>query len=505
MRNSHNIRSSLLTRVLLFLFAFIFTIALQFILQSYQSRFVIEPLGESVGTVQSISRFLNHSQDIDALYKEFRWEYGDIDELILQIKEQKDQTESLLSRMPFSRPSEGRDEYLLKNAVVAASTALNASDETLVTLLEQNRRLEASQIYYEIISPYINYLQNYTQQLLEASITQNHDTYTDLVELNAVINRLQVASLFLTFITGTVLVFSIVHLLGAIRRLSTQSVAIGKGHLDLPDLPVRHNDEIGEMTSTFNKMKKSMKKQVEILEDKNEMERKLFLKTNETLELQNIIEREKLQQLRSQINPHFLFNTLNVIKITALDEQAIRTEKMLASLGRIYHYAMSKDARLVPISQEIRIVEALSSLYKARFEDKIDVFWSADTEIDLTETYVPPFIIQPIVENALKHGIAPKEEKGVVSITITKNENVLVITVEDDGVGMDAGIRDEIRKTIKENNAFGEHIGIYNVAARLRILVPGSSFSLDSALGVGTKIVMELPVEKMIPEEEERG
>lgn len=503
MRNVRTVRSSLLTRVLLFLSAFIFTIVLQSFLQGYQSRLVVEPLGRSVGTLQSISQFLNHSHEIDALYEEFRWEYGDIEEFLQQMKDRKAAAETDLARIPFEIPSEGREEYLLKNAVVAANGALDGADDELVALLEAGKRVEASRVYYEVVRPYLSYLLKYAQQLLEASITQNHDTYTAIVELNAVITRFQTASLILTLVTGTILVVSIVHLLGAIRKLSFQSVAIERGNLDLPDLPVRHHDEIGEMAKAFNNMKRSMKKQVEILEDRNEMERELFLKTNETLELQNIIEREKLQQLRSQINPHFLFNTLNVIKIAAIDEQAVRTEKMLASLGRIYHYAMSRDAQLVPVSQEIRIVEALFSLYKARFEDKIEMIWKSDPQIDLTETYIPPFVIQPIVENAIKHGILPKEEEGTVLIDIGTQGELLTISVEDDGVGMDAGTLDAIRRTISERNAFADHIGIYNVAARLRILSRNSSFSLDSSPGIGTKVSMTLPIEK--PREEEEG
>lgn len=188
--------------------------------------------------------------------------------------------------------------------------------------------------------------------------------------------------------------------------------------------------------------------QVRLLEEKNEMERVLPRKENEALEYQTLMEREKLQQLRSQINPHFLFNTLNVIMYTSQQEGATRTHSLIGSLSRLFRYALGSNEAQVPLSREVHIVDEFYSLYQARFGDRMRMQWHISPEVDLTETMVPSFILQPLVENAFKHGLGPKEEGGCVDVSICVQEKTRIITVTDDGVGMSEEALDNLRRAI---------------------------------------------------------
>ena len=186
------------------------------------------------------------------------------------------------------------------------------------------------------------------------------------------------------------------------------SRAIGKSEFDTPDIPLPKQPEIARLAESFNIMKHSMAQQVTTLQEKNEIERELHRQKTEALELQNRMERSRLQQLRSQIDPHFLFNTLNVIQQTAGTETAYRTQALIMALSHLLRYSLMSNDEQVPLSREVRIVDEYYSIYHVRFGERVRMEWRISDSLDLTETMVPSFILQPIVENAFKHGICPK-------------------------------------------------------------------------------------------------
>ncbi len=178
-----------------------------------------------------------------------------------------------------------------------------------------------------------------------------------------------------------------------------------------------------------------MRNQVQLLTANNEMEKEIYRKDTEALAMQNLLEREKLQLLRSQINPpHFLFNTINVIKYTAQEETADKTDALLSSLCRIFRYSLDDNEVLVPLSREIQIVDEYYSLYRARFKEKVSLVWNiSPPSLVLTDTLVPSFFFQPLVENSFKHGLGPKELPGSVSLSLEERDGMLCVLVEDDG------------------------------------------------------------------------
>ena len=284
--------------------------------------------------------------------------------------------------------------------------------------------------------------------------------------------------------------------------MAKASQEISRGNFDAADVDETLQDEIGQMAKAFNEMKRSMKQQVQLLEEKSQMEQKLLRKENDALELQTLMEREKLQQLRSQINPHFLFNTLNVIMYTSQQEGATRTHSLIGSLSRLFRYALGNNDTQVPLSREVHIVDEFFSLYHARFGDRMRMQWFISPEVDLTETIVPSFILQPLVENAFRHGLGPKEEGGCVEIHIDVENTMLLIRVVDDGVGMTKETLDNFRTNLQNPPTTGEHIGAYNVAARLRLWGRECGMEIQSEQGSGTTVILRLPLVTLWEEEE---
>ena len=302
---------------------------------------------------------------------------------------------------------------------------------------------------------------------------------------------------------GSLMAREVMHLLTPVQQMIGASRDISQGSYDTPDVPVPRQDEMGQLADAFNRMKHSMAEQVNTLREKNEIERELHRQKTEALEMQNRMERSRLQQLRSQIDPHFLFNTLNVILQTAGTEKAYRTQALITALAHLLRYSLMSNDEQVPLSREVRIVDEYYSIYHVRFGDRIRMEWRISDSLDLTETMVPSFILQPIVENAFKHGISPKEEGGVVRIRVNplREKGLLYISVCDNGVGIERAQLEQLKNALAKPGECWEHIGVYNVAARLRLLDERSHLEICSHPGRGTAIRLYLPL--IEPEEEE--
>lgn len=185
----------------------------------------------------------------------------------------------------------------------------------------------------------------------------------------------------------------------------------------------------------------------------------------------------ELKALQTQINPHFLFNALHTISSFVRIEPD-RAREIIINLSTYLRYNLENYSKLLPLREELNQVEAYINIEKARFGDKIKVVY------DIPEKYLdiqlPSLIIQPLVENSIKHGILKRREGGNVSISVTEKGSGCIISIEDDGVGIEQSIIDDIDNKIEKN------IGLKNVHNRLKILY-GKGLSIER-LERGTKI-----------------
>ncbi len=486
-------RMTLLGRIALFLAAFGLAMALEIGIGYYQTKYVLEPLEKRSESIQTISQFLNDVEACMTALENYRWDYGDTATLLETVQASRQRSASHLARIDTDLRMVSEEQYLLANAARTTYQTLERTLDSIVSELIADRPGQAAQLYYGGAERCGAYLRQYTQQLLERACLDNQDAHIRLVRLNEGLKRAQTVVILLCVVTGAMLLVSLVRLLRAVAALAQASQAISQGQFDTPDLDEGPDDETGHMAKAFNEMKRSTKRQVELLEEKRTMEGVLHAKEREALELQNLMEREKLQQLRSQINPHFLFNTLNVILYTAQQEQAVRTGALIGSLSRLFRYALGSNDSHVPLAREVNIVDDFYALYRERFGERIRLCWHIDDSVDLPDTLVPSFILQPLVENAFKHGLAPKEEGGCVDVTIREDGTTLEITVADNGVGMDPEALERLRAALQNPPTTGEHIGVYNVAARLRLWGKEYGMDIRSERGTGTAAAVRLP------------
>ena len=492
-------------RIILFLGAFFTALLVQLYVNNYQSNVVLDRLDSQTGNFHSISQFSGGVETQMAALSNFRWENGDTKALRQSLMDSASVCDAWLWRIDSDLAEVGEEQYLLTQAVRTTYRSYDALLNDLLTRLEANDRAAAADIYYKQLSDCGKYLQQYTSELLQTAISEGQSTYSSLSELNARLKGVETITTIVCVVLGMLVNRSLWRLLDPVQQMIAASQDIGHGKFDTPDVEVRRPDEIGQLAGAFNTMKHLMARQVATLQEKNEIERQLHRRETEALELQNTMERARLQHLRSQIDPHFLFNTLGVILRVADEENAPRTRALITALSQLLRYSLVSNDLQVPLSREMRIIDEFFAIYHVRFGERVHIAWSFGDDIDLTETHIPSFILQPLVENAFKHGIVPKEIGGTVRIIVRRlpRYKLLYIAVADDGVGMDREILHAVRARLKNPPKTGEHIGIYNVAARLQLLNPPGTLRLYSRQGRGTRSVLFLPLIETGEEEED--
>ena len=199
--------------------------------------------------------------------------------------------------------------------------------------------------------------------------------------------------------------------------------------------------------------------------------------------------RAELRALRAQINPHFLFNSLNTMASFVRTDPE-RARELLVQFAEFARYSFATDDQFTTLADELRAIDTFVSIERARFGDRFDV--SIRVAPEVLATPVPFLTLQPMVENALQHGLSRIERNGQLTIIASDRGNEALVTIEDNGVGADpdrvatilAGRHDDDR----------EHVGLANVDERLRMIY-GSAYGLviETNVGAGTKVILRFP------------
>lgn len=266
-----------------------------------------------------------------------------------------------------------------------------------------------------------------------------------------------------------------------VGRLKNAMKQVEAGEFDV-QVETRAKDEIGQLVHSFNYMVQQLRQLITEV-----YQQKLAQKNAE------------LTALQAQINPHFLYNTLDSINWMLIEKGEWEISDVVVSLGDILKYSLHGEEMLVLFEEEMKYIESYLCIQKNRLEDRLSV----QMEIDEEAKYclVPKLILQPIVENAIIHGIEKKKEMGTILICAKVRENVFEIDVTDDGIGMQAEELMRFRKSILAEEAGGKHIGMRNVHRRVQLHF-GEAYGLtiESEWERGTTVKILLPAKESVKE-----
>lgn len=243
-------------------------------------------------------------------------------------------------------------------------------------------------------------------------------------------------------------------------------------------LPVDSQDEIGRISESFNEMCKQLNDYVDRVY-KAEIQRK----------------NAEINALQTQINPHFLYNTLESIKSNAIMNQDEDTAEMITILGNLFRWISRSGEKMISLEEELQYIRNYLRLQSYRYNKKLEV--NVEAEEDLLDEKIPKLILQPLVENAVKHALDEVKRDKLLGIQVRKKEDVLEITVYDNGVGIEEEklqkIREELQ-TAKGQDEF-ESIGLKNVDQRLKLMY-GKEYNLEikSIREYGTAVKIRIPL-----------
>jgi two-component system sensor histidine kinase YesM len=259
-----------------------------------------------------------------------------------------------------------------------------------------------------------------------------------------------------------------------LRFLSGAMEDFGQGNFDI-NCQVDSEDEIGRLSHTFNQMVMDMNSLVNTVYEQKVMKQEAQMKS-----------------LQMQINPHFLYNTLDTINWMARIRHVDEIGDMVAALSNMMRYSLEKKS-FVRLGEEVKSLKDYIAIQNYRYRDKM----VAEIEIDesLMSLYIPRLLIQPILENAIVHGIEEKLDKGHILVAARREDEDLYIQIMDDGVGMTEETMSHIlREDYSMKKSGHTSIGVVNVNRRIQMIY-GKDYGLlvQSVLGAGTKITIHIP------------
>lgn len=298
------------------------------------------------------------------------------------------------------------------------------------------------------------------------------------------------------FMIVVVLVLLVLALLMLVLRQSvvTPIQSLSAHILQLKDQPpieqktamkITGCEEIQNLNSSFQ----------ELLDRQTQLSQELHDTTVTLYESELGLKQAELDFLRSQINPHFLYNALESINSLASEHGIDEISDAVAALGKLFRYNV-KGAGMVPLRQELDTIRAYLTVQQLRFAEKLNVITSVrENTLDLP---IMKLLVQPLVENAVHHGIEPKSGCGTLYIGARQEADRLLISVYDDGVGIPAhelkALQSQLKDPPSSTNGVNEHVGLMNVACRIRLQYGGNyGLWIESELGNGTRQILTLP------------
>ncbi|MFC7441158.1 sensor histidine kinase [Laceyella putida] len=330
------------------------------------------------------------------------------------------------------------------------------------------------------------FIQEMTLTLINDELTNYQTFYHDMNEQHQLFQAMGIS------IFASTMIFSVIFALWfsdgmtrPIRLLSSAAKEISLGHFDGKEVRVTTNDEFRLLTDTFNRMRSNIRQLVQEIKQKSELDK--------------LLKEMELKSLQSQINPHFLFNTLNTVSKLAYIEGAEKTSDLLHSISALLRYNLGDLNKPTTLKEEVAVVQEYFFIQQTRFGERVQFSTSID-ESCLAQP-IPSLTLQPLVENAFIHGIEGYETDALLTLTISSHPDHVRVQVTDNGVGMDEETKRQLlskdadRVASASQGGHSTGIGFKNVRKRLELFYGQEDLvTIESAPNRGTTITLRLPV-----------
>lgn len=353
-----------------------------------------------------------------------------------------------------------------------------------------NELYEESEKVYEYITTYIYSLNNKQFQ-------SNATHYEKMLETLRYSETITMVIMILVGILNILLVIMLTtSIIEPLKKLARSAHEVAGGNLELEFIENNSGDEVSVLTGAFNQMVKSLKIYIERLRES--MEKENELKKREIL-MESHLKDAKLKYLQAQINPHFLFNTLNAGAQLAMMEGAESTYTYVQNVADFYRYNIKKDNDVVTLGDEIELVDSYMYILNVRFSN--DIHYDKDIDESLLKMQIPVMILQPIVENCVNHGLRNISWEKKIQLKVSKEGENICISICDNGIGITKEKILEILEDRAESDDADKDsngIGLNNVISRLQLFYHVENVMEITSNGenMGTEVAVFIPIEE---------
>ncbi len=392
--------------------------------------------------------------------------------------------------------SSGTAVYAMQENIINQSdNYLQTAGETITA--KRGRNVEKYKASYEETVEMYSDLQTCIYALNNNQFKKNTSDYSILLSSLRSMEMITITILFFIGAVNVVVVFLMTKSMTMpLVDLSQAANEVAEGNFDVNIEASEGEDEISVVSKAFKQMLGSIQKY--IAEIKDSVLRESMLKEHE-LVMENRMKEVQLRSLQAQINPHFLFNTLNAGEQLAMMEGADKTTEFIENMADFFRYNIKKIDNDASIAEEIALVDKYVYLLNVRFTGEIH--YSKDVEEEVTAVRVPSMILQPIVENAVNYGIRDIDWEGHIDLHVYKENGNVLLSIRDNGVGMSRDKIDRILSgdavgEVSADHAASNGIGLGNVIERLQIFTGQRDVMeiFSEGEGKGTEFVIKVPM-----------
>ena len=358
----------------------------------------------------------------------------------------------------------------------------------LAITFKRQRNVNEYYKHYEKSQKIQGFVFEYILQMNKQQIETNSIAYLELLNQTRLLQTTTNVIILDLIILSMLIVYVITsNMVKPINALYKSAEEISEGNFKTEDIIIDSDNEYRMLAEAFNKMKNNIVLHIDTLKLQAEMEAELKDEHMKNLKMTYLLERAKLSALQSQINPHFLFNTINAGVQLSVIENASKTGHFLETMSRLFRYNMRMQQDYCTLEDEIRNIKDYYELLIVRFRDRIQFEFIVEPETMMV--LMPPMILQPIVENSYIHGLSSLEQGGKITIISQMMSDYVEVIIKDNGVGMSEKIIHEIMKKSESEN-----IGVRNVRERLELYYHQENL-FDIKNSDGVEVTIKLPIE----------
>lgn len=349
--------------------------------------------------------------------------------------------------------------------------------------------------YYDDADRLFSYINSYIYSLNNRQLQRNSQNYEALFTSLKYSETANLTILCMTSALVTLLVFLLTRgITDPLRRLAEAAEQVTRGSLIAEVSGPVANDEVGIVTAAFNQMVASLKDNMEQARQRIALESAMKEKQ---LLMEAHLKDTQLKYLQSQINPHFLFNTLNACAQLAMLEGADRTYTYVQNVADFYRYNVRKKDGVATLAEEIGLVDNYIYIINVRFSGEIHFI--KEIEEGVTDVPMPAMILQPLVENSINHGLRDVEWEKKIWLSVYRENDRICVSVRDNGVGISPERTQSILNNGLNGDGLQEHttgVGLRNVIGRLRLFYNRDDVMeiTSTGSGMGTEVAVFIPV-----------